>query len=352
MLHRILTSLLMAGWLWCFLSGERARADNVPPACLEIEESGSGRIRVVWKVPLSQNIPDRFVPIFPEDCWVSSPVKRLKTGGTIIEKWDMACGTQGLVGAPITIDGLEQTVTEALVRVRLADGSLHREVLRPTQRVTMIPDPASKPKAGRPVLDSILRHADRWHYLLLLPAAWLLSLLPRARRRGILLCAGALVAGALCGHALGRIPMQEQILRQDVLSETEAKRILQGLMLNTYRAFMLDNDEDVYDVLARSVAGEFLGEVYLQNREAMRMDGSEGASTLVDRLDIKSVESMKRLGDDGIAVVASWDVYGSVSHLGHVHYRCNTYRAELTMVPTENYWKLTSFQLLDEERVI
>jgi hypothetical protein len=72
----------------------------------------------------------------------------------------------------------------------------------------------------------------------------------------------------------------------------------------------------------------------------------------VDRLDIKSVDAMKRLGDDGIAVVASWDVYGSVSHLGHVHYRCNTYRAELTMVPTEVYWKLTSFQLLDEERVI
>jgi hypothetical protein len=61
---------------------------------------------------------------------------------------------------------------------------------------------------------------------------------------------------------------------------------------------------------------------------------------------------MKRLKDDRIAVVASWDVYGSVSHLGHVHYRCNTYRAELTLVPTENYWKLTSFQLLDEERVI
>ena len=55
-------------------------------------------------------------------------------------------------------------------------------------------------------------------------------------------------------------------------------------MLNTYRAFMLDDDEDVYDVLARSVAGEFLSEVYLENREAMRMDDTEGASTLIDRL--------------------------------------------------------------------
>jgi hypothetical protein len=82
------------------------------------------------------------------------------------------------------------------------------------------------------------------------------------------------------------------------------------------------------------------------------MKESEGASTLVDRLDIKAVESMKRLKAGGIAMVASWDVYGSVSDSGHIHYRCNTYRAELTMVPTEDYWKLTGFQLLDEERVI
>ena len=352
MLHRIFAPLLMVGWLWCCLSAEPARADNVPPACLEIEESGSGTIRVVWKVPRSPNIPSRFTPIFPQDCRVSSPRKRLITGGTIIEKWDIACGEKGLAGASISIDGLEQTVTEALVRVRLADGSVHRVVLRPTERVTTVPDPALEIEETGTVLDAALHLVDRCRYFLLLPAAWFLSLRPRARKRGIVLCTSAVVVGALCGHALGRLPIQEKILRQEVLSEAEATRILQGLMLNTYRAFMLDEDEDIYDVLARSVSGEFLSEVYLENREAMRMEGSEGASTLIGRLDIKSIESMRPLKDDSIAIVATWDVYGTVSHLGHVHYRCNTYRAELTMVPTEDYWKLTSFQLLDEERII
>jgi hypothetical protein len=264
----------------------------------------------------------------------------------------MTCGEQGLAGAVISVDGLEQTVTEALVRARLADGSIHREVLRPTHRETTIPDLATKPEEGGTVAISTLKLVDQWRYFLLLPAAWFISLRPRARKRGILLCASALVAGALCGHALGRIPIQEYLLRKDAISEQEATRILQGLMLNTYRAFMLERDEDIYDYLARSVSGEFLNEVYLQNRESMRMDGSEGASTLIDRLDIKKIESMKRLNDGVVAVVASWDVYGSVSHSGHVHYRCNTYRAELTMAPTGNYWKLTSFQLLDEERII
>ena len=135
-------------------------------------------------------------------------------------------------------------------------------------------------------------------------------------------------------------------------TDMEAKRILQGLMLNTYRAFMLDNDEDIYDVLARSVAGEFLSEVYLQNREAMRIDTSEGTIGIVDRLDVKSIESMNRLDNGGIGIVADWDVYGSVRHQNHIHFRCNTYKAELSIVPVDNYWKLTGVQLLEEDRVI
>ena len=123
-------------------------------------------------------------------------------------------------------------------------------------------------------------------------------------------------------------------------------------MLNTYRAFMLEKDEEIYDVLARSGAGEFLSEVYLQNKEALRIDATDGAISIIDRLDVKSIESMKRMQNGAVAVVANWDVYGSVIHQNHVHFRCNTYKAELTIVPMDNYWKLTSVQLLDEQRVV
>jgi len=167
-----------------------------------------------------------------------------------------------------------------------------------------------------------------------------------------MLCTVALVAGSLCGHALGGLPVHDKLFGNKMLSDMEAKRVLRGLMLNTYRAFILDKDEDIYDVLARSVAGEFLSEVYLQNKEALRIDATEGAMSIVDRLDVKSIESMKRLTNGAIAMVANWDVYGSVYHLNHIHFRCNTYKAELTIMPDDNYWKLTRVQLLDEERVI
>ncbi|MGD8985452.1 MAG: hypothetical protein PVI53_15610 [Desulfobacteraceae bacterium] len=167
-----------------------------------------------------------------------------------------------------------------------------------------------------------------------------------------MLCTVALIAGSLSGHALGGLPVHDKLFGPKRLSDVEAKRILRGLMLNTYRAFMLDKDEEIYDVLARSVDGEFLSEVYLQNKEALRMDATEGVMGIVHRLDIKSIESMKPLKNGTIIIVANWDVYGSVSHWKHIHFRCNTYRAEVTIVPTENYWKLTGIQLLDEQRVI
>jgi hypothetical protein len=56
--------------------------------------------------------------------------------------------------------------------------------------------------------------------------------------------------------------------------------------------------------------------------------------------------------DGSIGIAANWDVYGSVYHQKHVHYRCNTYSAEVIIKPTENYWKLVKIQLLDEQRVL
>ena len=129
-------------------------------------------------------------------------------------------------------------------------------------------------------------------------------------------------------------------INQSIPSKTEAAQILQGLLLNTYRAFMLQEDVDIYDVLARSVSGEFLSEVYLQNRENMRMSDSDGTMAIIHQLDIKSIDSMSQNKDGSIGIVANWDVYGSVHHQKHVHYRCNTYTAEVIIKPTENYWKL------------
>ena len=348
---RVSFVLIGAVFLWTAVCGS-ALADNVRPAYLDIEEFETGALRITWKVPLNQKIPQRFRPAFPASFKVSSPTARIKTPNAVIAKWTMVSGAEPLAGATIGIEGLEETTTDALVRIQMADGSLHRFVLRPTERSTTIPASGSTTDQRNSGAKLLLQWANPWLFVLLLVAAWLLSMTPAARRRGILLCAAALVAGSLCGHALGGLGLPDKLFASTTLSEAQAKRVLRGLMLNTYRAFMLERDEDVYDVLARSVAGEFLSEVYLQNREALRMDPAEGAVSIVDRLDVKSIEKMKRLPNGAVAIVADWDVYGSVRHWDHIHFRCNTYKAELTIIPTDDYWKLTGVQLLEEKRVI
>ncbi|MHC4067228.1 MAG: hypothetical protein ACYSUI_22375 [Planctomycetota bacterium] len=351
-IHRQLVAAVVTTGVLGHAVCDTARADDVQPAYLDIEEFEPGAIRVIWKVPLNQNVPARFGPSFPEGFTAAGPRQRVETPTARIEKWTVVCGTEPLAGAAIGVEGLEQTTMDALVRIQLADGSSHRAVLRPTESSTTVP--ASGSTAGQQAGggSSMLRPTSRWLYPLLLAAAWLLSLNPRAVRRGILLCALALIAGSVCGHAVGGLPVREKLLGPGLPSDLEARRALRGLMLNTYRAFMLEDEEAVYDVLARSVVGEYLSEVYLESREALRFDATDAAVSIIDRLDVTSIESKRGSKDGAVTIVANWEVYGSVFHWGHIHFRCNTYRAEVTIVPTNGYWKLTDMQLLDQERVI
>ena len=341
-------------WVICFWFAIpcSALADNIRPAFLEIEELASGNIRVVWKVPRGQGTPSRFEPSFAEQFRIIPPRKRLKTNDAIIETWHMRGGGQRLAGTQIRIDGLNQTTTDALVRIRLSDGSVHRVVLRPTETTATIPNPDKTMDKQKKFYIFLLQFIDHWRYAVLLSIAFVISLRPMARRRGIILCTLALITGAVCGHALGRLPAYDKFFNPNMPSRAETAKILHGLMLNTYRAFMLQEDEDIYDALARSVSDEFLSEVYLQNRENMRISDSDGTIAIIHQLDIKAIDSMAQKTDGRIGMVAKWDVYGSVHHQKHVHYRCNTYKANVVIKPTENYWKLVEIQLLDEQRVL
>ncbi len=277
--------------------------------------------------------------------------QRVEASDGLVRKWTMVIEDGDLVGTRVGINGLEQTTTEALVRVRLADDSSFRAVLRPTEPAVTIAQETDAAQKRPSRSQAVLQAVNRWRYALLIPLAWAISLRPRARKRGLVWCALALGAGGLCGHVLGQSPGLS--LRVSSLPpEADVKRALQGLMLNTYRAFMLQEDELIYDCLARSVEGEFLGEVFLQNREILSMQEEDAALTLINGLDIKSIDHMSRDSEGRLQLRARWDAYGKVHHWQHVHFRCNTYEAEVTLVPTEDYWKLTKVQVLNEERVL
>lgn len=62
------------------------------------------------------------------------------------------------------------------------------------------------------------------------------------------------------------------------------------------------------------------------------------------------MRSVRRDGEGGSRVDATWTVSGSVNHFGHVHYRQNRYAA-VHIVAVEEHWKIREIEVLEERRL-
>ncbi len=135
-------------------------------------------------------------------------------------------------------------------------------------------------------------------------------------------------------------------------ARTETAEVLDALLTNVYRSFDLRDEEAIYDRLAVSVTGEQLSEVYLENRRALELENRGGARARVDEVEVLEVRSVRRDGEGGFRVDATWTVSGSVNHFGHVHYRQNRYDAAVHIIAVDGAWKIRQIELLDERRLL
>ena len=46
-----------------------------------------------------------------------------------------------------------------------------------------------------------------------------------------------------------------------------------------------------------------------------------------------------------------WIIVGTVGHWGHVHQRSNLYEADLTISAVNGAWKISDFEVLEQERL-
>ena len=46
-----------------------------------------------------------------------------------------------------------------------------------------------------------------------------------------------------------------------------------------------------------------------------------------------------------------WSILGTVGHWGHVHRRANRYEADLRLSAAGGTWKITGFEVLEQERL-
>ena len=135
------------------------------------------------------------------------------------------------------------------------------------------------------------------------------------------------------------------------VSQEQADTTVSALLHNIYRSFDFRDESTVYDLLEQSVTGDLLTEVYLETRKGLELASQGGARVKVKTVDLLQVEPEPLPGEPGFLAHCQWNVMGSVGHWGHIHQRTNQYEAELTIQPTDGVWKITSLELLQEERV-
>lgn len=172
------------------------------------------------------------------------------------------------------------------------------------------------------------------------------------RRAGAGALATVLVAAGMFALPYGTVGVPRPGLVPAAMTEEQASALTEQLLTNVYRAFDFRGEGQVYDRLAKTVDGTLLEKVYLDQRRSLRVARAGGAQARVKDVSIELAEPTPVPGTASDFVVrARWTVLGRVGHWGHVHQRVNRYEAELTISAESGAWKITDFEVLEQERV-
>jgi hypothetical protein len=100
------------------------------PASLDISQTASGTVEVVWKRPMVGDMGLHLVPHLSSGWLDRDPDDMYAAADYLIETWRIPRQAQQLQGQTVSIEGLTGTITDAIVRVRFADGTTQDAVLR------------------------------------------------------------------------------------------------------------------------------------------------------------------------------------------------------------------------------
>ena len=116
-----------------------AIAHEIRPAYLDMRETAIDEFAVVWKVPAQGEFRLGLYARLPASCAEKTEPTRSIENGAYLERWTVTCAG-GLKGGEFGIDGLNSTLTEALVRIQYETGD--------TEVVRLLPDAPAFVSAG------------------------------------------------------------------------------------------------------------------------------------------------------------------------------------------------------------
>jgi hydrogenase/urease accessory protein HupE len=125
--RQFVVSLLLMLGAWCL----PAAAHEVRPAYLQLTETQAGEFSVLWKVPARGDRVLSLQAMLPSNCQTLTAPTPLLLFGTQLTRWKVDCGSEGLNGTTIRIEGLNATIIDTLVRIELLSGVVVSQILRP-----------------------------------------------------------------------------------------------------------------------------------------------------------------------------------------------------------------------------
>src|SRR5262249_125111 len=110
-----------------------AHAHEVRPAVLRIDETALGRYNVLWRTPLLSGMRLPVVLEFPDDVRNLTDPAIQQLPDSIVERRVIEPAGGTLAGRRVRFEGLQWTITDVLVRVRMLDGRDITTLVRPPQ---------------------------------------------------------------------------------------------------------------------------------------------------------------------------------------------------------------------------
>ena len=133
-----------------------------------------------------------------------------------------------------------------------------------------------------------------------------------------------------------------------------AQALFETLHRNIYLAFDYEKEEQIYNLLDRSVSGELLPKLYDEIHESLLMRLEEVAVCDVRAVRILDSELLTATGSDEalFTMRAEWEVIGTVQHWGHGHWRKNFSRADYDVrwIPGTG-WRITEVDVIEQRRL-
>jgi hydrogenase/urease accessory protein HupE len=124
------------------------QAHEIRPAYLKITEVEAGVFDVFWKAPVRGTMRLKIDPVLPEHFENVTPQQVQVMTEAILKTWQIRSNTGTLEGETIIIDGLDTTITDALVNILFLDGRSFSKIVKPAEPSYTVPAKATTAKVA------------------------------------------------------------------------------------------------------------------------------------------------------------------------------------------------------------